>query len=194
MQRFLALALLAVAALPAPMLSQVDGSAFLVSYGFLSISAIKSLVSRDRPRMVGTGDLVRVRLRGVSGYSGEVRIVELDADSVSVIRDSVTQRFARVDIESLQINVEPHGRWAEGWVIGLLVGGTCGALLEYSARNSDDGMIYGRVVVGVLGSTVGAFVGSFAQGKWVSIDRPAWRVSVTPVVGRRTGLVARFTF
>ena len=202
-RRFLVPTLLSLAALPAPMLSQVDGSVFLVGYGVLSISAIKSLVSRDHPRIVGTGDRVKVRLRGVSGHSGEVRIVKLDADSVSVTSefDVVAQRFARVDIESLEINVEPHGRWAEGWGIGLLVGGAGGALLGYSACTEDDcffskndSAVIGGIIFGVLGSTAGAVIGLFAPGKWVSSDWESRRVSVAPVVGRRSGLVARFRF
>jgi len=201
-QRFLVLALLSIAALPAPVLSQNgSGSVFLVGYGVLSVGAINSLVSRDRPRIVGPGDRVRVRLRGVSGQSGEVRIVKLDADSLWVTSDFGAQQFARADIESLEVNVEPHGRWAEGWGIGLLVAGAGGALLGYSSCPKDTCFfgrngtaLLGGVALGVLGSTAGAVIGLFAPGKWVSADQPAGRVSVTPVVGRRTGLVARFSF
>ena len=134
--------------------------------------------------------------------NSKVRIVALDGDSISVAADSLGSRFARADIESLELNAKPYGRWAEGWGIGLLVGGAVGAIWGYSKWTDDpdnwfthnQSALLGGIVFGVLGSTAGAVIGLGVPGKWVHAEEWARRVSVTPVTGPRTGLAVRFSF
>ena len=204
MRHLLLLALLSAAIRPPAMHAQGSGgvSVFLVSYGALSIGAIHSLLSNQRPRALLPGDQIRVRLRGFPETISRLRVVALDGDSISVGTDSIGWRFARADVESLELNLEPHGRWAEGWGIGLLVGGAGGAILGYSSW--DDGSDYwftrngsaavGGIIFGVLGSTAGAVVGLLVPGKSVPAEGWTRRMSMTPFVGRRTGVAARFSF
>ena len=204
MRHLFLLALLSAGIRPAAMYAQESGgvSVFLVSYGALSIGAIQSLLSTKRPRALLPGDQIRVRLRGFPETISRLRVVALDGDSISVGADSIGWRFARDDVESLELNLEPHGRWAEGWGIGLLVGGAVGAIWGYSKWTDDpddwfthnQSAVFGGVIFGVLGSTAGAVFGLGAPGKWVPAEGWARRVSVTPVVGRRTGVAARFSF
>ena len=194
------LILIAAAAMPAR--AQGFESAFVVGYGILSIGAITSLLSRDMPPTVATGTRIRVRVRSAADWSNPLLVSRVTTDSMFVANDSIASGFARFDIDSLQVKAGT-GRWAEGWLIGLVAGGGTGAILGYEAAASDgpngwftpaEGAIVGGVFLGVSASIVGAGIGLLAPSRWVTTGNPtSVRLSILPTFAR-PGLVARIRF
>ena len=184
--------------------SQVDGFVFLVGYGVLSVGALHSLLTLGNPPNVVVGTRLKVRLRGFADWSEPVSVLRVDADSVFVQGTSLDRHFARSEIDSVSIQAS-HGRWAEGWAIGLLAGASGGALLAYTAASrdptSDDSLtpdeaaVVGGIILGVGGSIVGAGIGLLAPSRWVTIGglpRDS-RLSIVPTI-RRPGFVAHLRF
>jgi hypothetical protein len=146
---------------------------------------------------------MRVRLRGSAAWSDPAQVTHVDADSVVLVQgETASQRFARAEIDSLQVKVST-GRWAEGCGIGLLAGGAIGAVIGYTASGENggddwftprEGAVIAGVALGVTGSVLGAGIGLLAPSRWVTIGNPPEsRFSIVPSVGRR-GFVARFRF
>jgi hypothetical protein len=202
MLRSYVISLIAIAAVTTPGRSQGVESAFLVGYGVLSIGAIASLSSRGNPPTVETGTRLRMRLRGTSDWSNDVRVARLTNDSMVVANDSGSWSIGRSEIDSLQVKAST-GRWAEGWLIGLVAGGATGAILAHEAVDANQGdewftpgqaAVIGGVFLGGSASIVGAGIGLLAPSRWVTIGNPKGaRVSIAPTLVR-PGFVAQLRF
>jgi len=202
MLRKYATSLILIAAIATPAAAQGVETAVIVGYGALSIGAISSLASRNKPPQVEPGTTLKVRLRGSSNWSSSAMLVRVTNDSIVVASDSGASAFARSAIDSIQVKAST-GRWAEGWLIGLIAGGATGALLAYestAASGGDDwftpnqAAVVGGVFLGATASIVGAGIGLLAPSRWVTIgDLRDARVSIAPTLAR-PGFVARIQF
>jgi len=202
MLRTSVISLIAITAVTTPARSQGVESAVLVGYGVLSIGAIVSLSSRGNPPAVETGTTLRMRLRGTTDWSKTVRVARITNDSMVLASDSGSWSIGRSEIDSLQVKAST-GRWAEGWLIGLVAGGATGAFLAHEAADANQGndwftpgqaVVIGGVLLGASASIVGAGIGLLAPSRWVTIGNPKdARVSIAPMLAR-PGFVVELRF
>ncbi len=202
MRRTYATSLILIAAVATPARTQGVGSAVLVGYGALSIGAIVNLASRHKTPTIDMGTTLKVRLRDSLDWSSTATVVRMTNDSLVVVSDAGPRGFARSGVDSIQVKAST-GRWAEGWLIGLIAGGAVGAALAYQVDAStpaDDwftpnqAAVIGGVFVGGAASVVGAGIGLLAPSRWVTIGDPGKvRVSILPTLAR-PGFVARIRF
>ncbi len=174
---------------------------FLVGYGMLSAGAIHSLATRGTPP-VRVGSRIKVWLRGPGHWSDSGRIEVMSADTI-VVSGWLNGRFSRFDFDSLRVKAS-FGRWAEGWGLGLVMGGVAGASL--GTRVSPDNPLYSRTpaknvlvwgtIMGISWSTLGSAAGLLLPSRYVIVGGEPGnesRFSVGPTVGK-PGLVAQFSF
>lgn len=174
------------------------GAGVGVGYLALSIGSIVRLAGHSRQARVGD----RVRDRSTSRIG---LLTAIDADSVTVRSDAGETRFSIDDVRRLRVSEGREHKWAQGWAIGLLAGGTLGAVVGLASkapaedpncdflcptRNQD--AVFGGLGAGVLGSLVGAGIGALASGeRWSRISRFAQRVAVRPLSNSPGALVVR---
>jgi len=192
-----------------PRPANAQGSAVFIGalggWVIMSVRAIGAL-TRDEPLTSSVGARVQA-WAATSSVTIEGQLRAIDRDSITIAGDSTVLRIARADVRALRVDLGLQRRWPEGWVVGLVAGSATGILLGLSTKQDEycdfpcftpqENAMIGGVVLGIIGSSLGALIGStIVTERWRTVDIGSRSASfgVVPILGRRNGLAVQLNF
>jgi hypothetical protein len=174
-----------------------------IAYGALSIGAIVTLIKLRDTAPVEPGQALRIPGPGGSYRRGHV--VRVEGDKITVEMDGEQTVLLPENLGGMQVSLGRSGRWAQGWGIGFVTGAATGALLGFASGDDPPGTflpftagekaVFVGAALGITGSALGALIGLAGPERWVlAAPDASRRVSVSPIVGRSSGVSVRLEF
>ena len=168
----------------------------------LGAAAVGQFVTHGCCTEPNVGSTIRFRDRrtGIRDITGVVRAI--DTDSMTVDVGDSTWRGPLVAMQGLRAQTTER-KWAQGWLIGLVAGGTIGTVIGAATPlepNDDVSINRGGLIAvfggggAVVGSVVGTVLGAATVGPHWQTVRPSWlstTLLVTPT-SKRVGLRVSF--
>jgi len=206
-RRNILIALVTSLAVSVPLKAQseaITGGSIAVAYGVLSIGAIGTMISMSDAAPVDAGSKIRIGGDGAGSRVG--RVLSVNAGRVMLETDAGQTTISADSLGEIEVSLGNSGRWAQGWGIGFASGAGIGALIGFASGddppgtfirlNAEQKALVAGSVLAVGGSLVGTLIGLAGPERWVHATRPGEtsRVSISPIVGSRVGLSAKFAF
>jgi hypothetical protein len=193
--------------------SQTEPVAIAVTAGVAALAVASIARLMDQGSDAAIGNDIRIAVRDEhDAFAARGTLTGFTRDSIELTANGSATRYARRNIRSMVTRMGTEGKWAQGWGVGLLAGGGAFGAFgfafgdsvvcdEVCLSRSESGVVLG-IAGAVVGSTVGAIIGASIEGdRWSRVRRlrdprvgvvPI--VTISPVIGRTTGLMARISY
>lgn len=176
--------------------------AFTLTFGLMMHGG--ALVLPAQPSAVAPGARIRFELLNGERHEGQVIALRPEALDVSFPTNGTTGTYRLAQIAQLDVSRGQHRRVLRSATIGLIAGGSAGAIIGgMTCKRSDclferqsDGVWAGALILGAPGLVVGGLVGLLPRERWqrVYLDGNAVRVNMRALPGRGAGMELALAF
>ena len=176
--------------------------AFVLTIGLIGHARAASLSAQES--VVAPGTRIRFKLRNGERYDARVVLLGPDVLETGLPMSGATSRYPLSDIAMMEVMRGRHRPILRFATIGLLAGGTAGAILgamtytshDLFSGNRSDAALVAAFVVGVAGAAVGGVQGSRPRDRWqrVNVDGNVVRFNMRALPRSGTGIGLALAF
>jgi hypothetical protein len=176
--------------------------AFVLTIGLIGHAGAPSL-SAQQP-VVAPGTRIRFKLRNGDRYEGRVILLGPEVLETGLLMNGATSRYPLSDISRMEVMRGRHRPILRFATVGLIAGGTAGAIIgaatykspDLFSGNRSDAALVAAILVGVAGAAVGGVQGSRPRDRWqrVNVDGNVVRFNMRALPRSGTGIGLALAF